>query len=387
MKTAYLKHPGLLTFFYLLLSSCGVPTESQQEVKTAGSAVNEVTLSEAQFRIAGIQYGKIEMRTISGVIQASGKLDVPPQSKVSISAPMGGVVKETELLQGMRINKGEAVAVMQNSDYIQLQQDYLETAGQIEFLRAEYERQEILAKENVNAKKTLQKAKADYISTKAKLDGLRAKLHLINIDVPALESGQIQNSVTLYAPITGYVTKVNVNIGSFVNANEVLVEIVNTEHLHAELTVFEKDVPNLKSGQKVLFTLANESQYRLATVYLIGKEIAPDRTIQVHCHLDKEDKNLIPGMYLKAVVETDSAHVTALPDAAIVQSEGKKFIFVDAGKHQKTGESAFRMVEIATGESELGYTEVVLPPDVNPSLRVVIKGAYSLLSQVKNVED
>ncbi len=389
MKTTKYIYSSLIAIT-LLLSSCGSSSEEPTSEVHHDEGADVVELTNAQYQTASIELGDIEMRTISGTIPASGLLDVPPQSKVSISAPMGGFVKSTELLQGSRIEKGQVVAVMQHQDYIQLQQDYLENISQLEFLKGEYERQQELAKENVNAKKSVEQAKANYFTTKATVDGLKAKLQMLNINVATLEKGEIQNTINLYSSISGYVTKVNTNIGAFVNPTDVLFEIVNTEHLHVELTVFEKDVPLLKIGQHVLFTLANENQHRFATVYLIGREISSDRSVQIHCHIEKEDRELIPGMYLKAIVETDSAHVSAVPEDAVVNFEGKKFIFIETIEtHGKTKDENhhFKMIEVTTGETELGFIEVVLPDGFDISTKIVVKGAFSILAKMKNSEE
>lgn len=379
----------------LLLSSCGGNSEETANEEHHDEKPDVVELTNAQYKTVGIELGNIEMRTISGTIPASGMLDVPPQSKVSISAPMGGFVKSTDLLQGSRVEKGQIVAVMQHQDYLQLQQDYLENISQLEFLKSEYERQEELAKENVNAKKSLEQAKANYYSMKGTLEGIKSKLQMLNINLENLSKGNIQSTINLYSPISGYVTKVNTNIGAFVNPTDVLLEIVNTEELHVELTVFEKDVPLLKIGQRVLFTLANEINHRFAKVHLIGREINTDRSVQIHCEIENQDKELIPGMYLKAIVETDSSHVTAVPEEAIVDFEGKKFIFIktideheDEGKHDKEEEKHhFKMIEVSSGETELGFVEIILPEAFDLTSKIVVKGAFSLLAKMKNSEE
>lgn len=389
-----------MLYFSLIFASCGGSEEENIKEEHHDEGADMVELTDAQFKTAGIEMGNIEMRTISGTIPASGMLDVPPQSKVSISAPMGGFVKSTDLLQGSRVNKGQVVAVMQHQDYIQLQQEYLENFNQLEFLKSEYERQQELAKENVNAKKSLEQAKANYNSTKATVDGLKAKLQILNISLTNLEKGEIQNTINLYSPISGYVTKVNTNIGAFVNSTDVLFEIVNTEQLHVELTIFEKDVPLLKVNQRVLFTLANESNHRVAFVKLIGREISSDRSVQVHCEIERQDRELIPGMYLKAIVETDSAHVAAVPEEAIVNFEGKKYIFIetvevheDGGKHADEKEEKeeekhhYKMVEVSIGETELGFVSVTLPEGFELNTKIVTKGAFSLLAKMKNSEE
>ncbi len=370
----------------LFLTSCGSIKEEMAEDTHHDEKVNTVELTDEQYKIVGVGLGNIEMKSLSGAIKVNGMLDVPPQNLVSISAPMGGILKSTELLQGLKVKKGEVIAVMQNADYIQLQQDYLDTKSQLEYLEAEYKRQEELAKENVNSQKTLLQSKTQYQSMMAKVGGLKAKLSLLGINTSQIETGNFQNTITLYAPISGYVTQVNVNIGMFVNPTDVMFKIVDTEHLHAELTVFEKDVPKLKIGQKVRFTLANESVERIATVYLIGREIQEDRTVRIHCHLDKEDDQLLPGMYLKAYVEAGTQSVPALPNEAIVTFEGNNYIFESVSSDEK-GTHHFKMIQVITGVSELGYTEVQLPKGINTESSMVIKGAYDILSKMKNSEE
>lgn len=395
-KISYILSILLVSAF--LLSCDSTASEKAATEEHHDEAENTVEFTTAQYKTAGIELGKVENKQISGTIKVNGMLDVPPQQLVSVSVPLGGFLKNTELLQGSRVKKGQVIATIENLDFIQLQQDYLEAKSQFEFAKTDYERQQELAKENVNAQKTLQQAKSNYATWQAKANGLREKLKVLNINLASLEEGNITSTIYLYAPITGYVTEVNVNIGKFVNPNDVLFEIVDTQHLHAELIIFEKDVPKINIGQKVRFTLANETKERMATVYLIGREISgADRTIRIHCHIDEEDTQLLPGMYLKAVVETGGATVTALPDEAIIDYQGKKYVFTSA---QETHESQsnereareeegrhFTMQEITVGNSELGYTEVILPEGWNVENQVVVKGAYAILSKMKNSEE
>ncbi|SEW50763.1 efflux RND transporter periplasmic adaptor subunit [Chitinophaga arvensicola] len=366
----------------LTLASCG----SKKEAATAEAHDHEdesgvVELTAEQFKTVGITLGKPENRQISGAVKVNGLLDVPPQQQVSISVPMGGFVKQTSLLQGMPVKQGQVIAVLENLDYIQLQQDYLEVSSQLEYATKEHDRQQELAKENVNAQKTLQQAKAAWQTLLAKENGLKQKLAVLNINLAALQKGNIQRTINIYAPISGYVTQVNVNLGQFVTPADILFRIVNTEHLHAELTVFEKDIPRLKIGQLVRFTLANETAPRTATVHLIGREISADRTVRVHCHLEEEDTQLLPGTYLQAMIETGAASVKALPDAAVVDFESKAYVFMKQSGADSTFH--FNMLEVQKGNSELGYTEVVFPKNT-PDNEVVVKGAYDLLAKMKN---
>jgi cobalt-zinc-cadmium efflux system membrane fusion protein len=406
-------------FFAIVIASCGKKAEENQSGRQPSEEHSEqeesqIVLSQIQFKGAQITFGRVEQRNLSGTLQVNGTLDVPPQNLISVNAPLGGFVRKTSLLQGSRVKKGQVIAVIENQDFITLQQDYLDTRSRLEYIELEYNRQKELSQENVSSTKTFQQTASEYKSIASRLSGLKQKLELVGINPTALKEDQISRSVQMRSPVNGYVTTVNVNIGKYVNPTDVMFQIVDTEELHAELTLFEKDINRVRPGQKVRFRLQNESKERIARVSLVGKEISPERTVRVHTLIEKPDEDLLPNMFIKAVIETDSASVNAVPDEAIVSSEGKKYIFIRKGilhdhvekeshehnekteGHPHTGEQhkegdhdeseqiAFQMVEIQTGISENGYSEVILPKNFDTiHSQLVIKGAYSLLS-VKN---
>lgn len=371
-------------FLILILSvvsifSCSKKSEPETKAQTTDTSLH-VALSEEQIKKMGIEVGQPVMRSISGVIKANGMLDVPPQNLVSISAPLGGFVKRTEFLQGMRVAKGQTVVVLEHPDYIQLQEDYLMTKNQLEYLELEYKRQEELQNEKVSAAKDFQMAKSNYQSSKAKLLGLKAKLELINIHPSDIENGEIKSTISIASPISGFISQVNVNIGMYVSPSTMMFRIVDTEHLHAEAQVFEKDIPQLKIGQKVFLRLSNETTEREATVYLIGKEITPERTVRVHCHLEKEDAALIPGLFFSARIETSQIQVSTVPSDGIVLFQNKSYVFVQTQPLQ------FEMVEIEKGVSEGGFTQVTLTEALKEK-QIVLKGAYHLVSILRNSEE
>jgi cobalt-zinc-cadmium efflux system membrane fusion protein len=378
---------GIVASISLLIVACGSGETAKPTVEEHHENLNIVELTAEQFKTVNVQFGQVELKSLSGTIKVNGTLDVPPQNLVSISSSFGGTVKSTSLLQGMKVKKGQEIATIQHPDYITFQQDYLDFKSQLEFLKSENERQQDLAKENINSKKIAQKAKSEYESMLAKVNGLKAKLQLLNISISKLEKGIIKSYISLISPISGYVTEINTNIGAVVSPTDILFKIADTEHLHAELTVYEKDIPKLHVGQKVRFKLVNEDKERYAEISLIGREINHERAVKVHCHLEQIDAELIPGMYLNALVESGSKNVTALPESAIVDFEGDKYIFIEREADHKN-EHRFEMVPIKIGVSELGYVEVMLPSNLNfKKSKVVINGAYDVLSAMKNGEE
>ncbi|MBL7873020.1 MAG: efflux RND transporter periplasmic adaptor subunit [Cyclobacteriaceae bacterium] len=365
------------------LTACSKFSQVNDEPASMEEAMrsNVLVLTDEQVKKLSLEFGKIEKHTLGATVKVNGVLDVPPQNLVTISAPLGGFIRQTELLQGMKIKKGQLLALMEHPDYIQLQQDYLEAKDQLELLELEYKRQQELAAENVNATKTLEQAKSNYNRTKVKTEGLKARLAMVNITPSALESGTIKQTISITSPISGYVSQVNVNLGMYVSPTDVMFKIVDTDHLHAEVQVFEKDITKLKIGHRMRFTLVNESVERIADVYLIGKEISLERTVRVHCHLKEEDSSLIPGMYFSGVIEVGDTPVLAVKSEAIVNFEGKDYLFVLKPKN------TFELVEIKAGVTDAGFTEVMLPEGFDVSASIVIQGTYTLISQLKNTEE
>lgn len=387
MKT----HSKYISLFVLIAfgySGCSKNDNSVvAEKSTADSTiVRTVKVSADQAKTIGLTTTSISEMSLSGVVHVNGQLDVPPQNLVTVSAPFGGFLKATEMLQGKKVRAGEVVAVMENPEYIQMQQDYLDWMSQRELAKAELARQEELAKENVNALKSLQQAKANFQSLDARTAGLKARLKILNIDADKLSTAnELRGTINLIAPINGYVTEISATVGRFVNATDVIMKIVDPEHLHAELVAFEKDVLKLKVGQKVHFVLANESTPRTATVYLIGKEVTPQRTVRVHCHLDKEDSSLIPGMYLSADIETGSEPTSVLPARAVLNFEGKRFVFV-AGSPNSDGSQVFTLTEAKVGTEQNGYIEVSFE-GMNSNVKVADVGAFDLLGALMNKDE
>jgi cobalt-zinc-cadmium efflux system membrane fusion protein len=376
-------HSGIILISIAVFFCACKKKEAIPEKKEIVSSETSVSVTPEQFKSIGIELGNVGSRMLSGTVSVSGMLDVPPQNLVNITAPFGGFLRSTSLLQGMKVLKGQSIAVIENPEYVRLQQDFLDAKSQVGFLESESQRQQELAKENVNSQKILQKSAADLNSMKAKYSGLRVKLVMLGIDPDRLSPASMRSTIELHSPLNGYVTHINSGVGSFVNPVDVIFQIVDTQHLHAELTAFERDIPKIKIGQLIRFTLSNESVERTARVYLVGREISQDRTVRIHGHIDKEDRDLIPGMYLKAIIETDGQTVSSLPEEAVVNYEDKSFIFVKEGD-----QNHFSLVEVGTGLRENGFVEITLPsPLTSQNTSVVVKGAYKLLSKMKNGEE
>lgn len=371
MKTTY------IYFVLLFLFSC---TAKEQEVKEEQPMVaeNQITFTDAQLKSAGLSYVKLEEKKMASVLRLNGKIDVPPQNMVSISVPMGGYLKNTKLLPGMHVNKGEVIATIEDQQYIQLQQDYLLTKSKIAYSKLEYERQKELNQSKATSDKVFQQAAAEYNSLTIMLSSLGEKLKLIGKNPSSISEKNISRSISIYAPIDGFVTKVNVNIGKYVSPTDVLFELVNPADIHLAINVFEKDLGKLFIGQEVVTYTNNDPKNKhLAEILLIGKDLGEDRSTEVHCHFEDYDKTLIPGTYMNAEVQVKSSNSLVLPEDAVVSFENKKYAFV------KKSAKEFEMIPVETGVVENGFIEVLNGKQLTNET-FVQKGAYTLLMTLKN---
>jgi cobalt-zinc-cadmium efflux system membrane fusion protein len=368
----------LLSISLLALAfSCGSKNEDSENVDLTHTE-NSVVLSVAQLKNAGIVTGQIEQHTISGVLKVNGRIDVPPQNMVSISVPMGGYLKYTKLLPGMHLNKGEVIAIMEDQQYIQLQQDYLTAKARLNYSTNEYLRQKELNQSKSTSDKVFQQIEVDYLTEKINLKALAERLQLIGINPEKLDENSISKSINLYSPIDGYVSKVNVNIGKYTQPSEVLFELINPSDIHLALTIFEKDLDKLSIGQKLIAYTNNKPDKKYeCEIILIGKNLSSDRSTEVHSHFEKYDKVLVPGMYMNAEIEIKNKNVYALPEDAIVRYQNNLYVF------QALSEKEYTIHEVKTGDAENGYIEIISGESLI-NKPVVVKGAYNLLMAMKN---
>jgi cobalt-zinc-cadmium efflux system membrane fusion protein len=339
----------------------------------------EVVITKEQLKNAAITSELMSEKELSATINVNGVIDVPPQNLVSISMPLGGYLKNTKLLPGMFVKKNEVIAVMEDQQYIQLQQEYLTAKSKLFFAEKEYERQRDLNEEKASSDKVYQMADAEYKSLKITVNALGEKLKLIHINPATLSEKNISKSVNIYSPIDGFVSKVNVNIGKYVNPADILFELINPDDIHLNLKVFEKDINGLFIGQKLYaYTNSQPNNKHACEIILISKDISSDEhSAEVHCHFEKYDKTLLPGMYMNATVELKSASLPSLPSDAIVSFEGKDYVFV------KKNELTYSMEKVETGISENGFTQIVNSKDFEGK-EIATKGAYTLLMVSKN---
>lgn len=375
---------GFITFS----TSCTKGGKQIEETKNAEVIPEDIVEMRAdQIKLANIELGSVEMRSMGLILKVNGIISVAPQNIATVCMPMGGFIKNTTLLPGYAVNKGQTLALIENQDFVDIQQNYLEAKNKLIFAEAEYKRHSDLYKNEVYSEQNLQAVTLEYRNIKALVKSLEQKLMLIGINPDYLNEDNISSTVNLVSPIKGFLKSVNINIGKFVSPSDVLFEVVNNDRLFLELTLFEKDADKVATGQKIKFYSNNETEGHEAVITQTGKSVGEDKTFRVYASVITSCKNILPGMYVNAYIQESDNKVTALPSEAIVSFDDKDYIFVFEKEKEEAGKpfTEYRMIEVKKGVSGSGYCEITLPAGFNQgTAKIVTKGAYNLLSAKKN---
>lgn len=398
----------------LTFSACknDKPAEDKSvETQTAGKeeAAHEdetaiATLTEEQIKTVGIQLGAIEHKELTATIKANGNLKVPNNNKANATSLYGGVIKSLKVQIGDYVRKGQVIATIANPQFIQLQEEYLTIGSKITFAEQEVQRQQELNAGNAGALKNLQNSTAELKALRTRKASLQQQIQLMGINPNSISNSNLKSALLVTSPLNGTISNLYATIGSYVDASSPVAEIVDNTSLHLDLQVFEKDLPQVKVGQTIHFTLTNNptTEYD-ATVFSIGSSFENEsKTIAVHCRVNGNKSGLIDGMNITGIVSLNNVTTPAVPNDAIVNADGKYYIFVQTDKEaevhheedEKDGEEKdhkedktaknFEKVEVLKGVSDMGYTAVTFLNQIPADAKIVVKGAFFVNAKLSN---
>lgn len=370
-----------ILFVFMLLMSCG-KEKNEEQTEEIHEETDELVITKAQFDGEKMELGIFSEHDFNSVIKASGMIEVPTQNQSNVSTFVGGYVTSNPLLIGDEVKKGQFLITLESTEFVEIQQQYLEIAEQLNYLKSEFTRQKTLYEENITSQKNFLKSESSYKSSLAHYNGLKKKLQMININPTSVENGTITSTINLYAPIDGFVTKVNVSNGTYVSPADVILEIIDTHHIHLELSVFEKDILKIKKDQAIEFRIpeASDSIYK-AKVHLVGTTIDPvNRRVVVHGHIENDHTAFIVGMFAEAEIVVGSSKGIALPKSAVIQVEDDYFALV------LDSESAnayhFTKVKLEIGLQTEDIVEVLNAVSLE-NKKIVVNGTYMLLNDAE----
>lgn len=367
-------------FALLFMISCN-GDKKEPQTKTEAKQENSIQLTPEQVKNAGLVVGNPEQRTVKGILELQGTVTVPPKSVVSVSIPLGGYIRKTDLMAGMHVRKGQLLAVVEDMQYIQLQQDYLTAKEKFQLAKSEYDRQKELNAKKASSDKLYEQTATEMQTQRIYMASLAQKLALLNINVKTLTASNISKTVSITSPINGLVSKVNVNVGKYIAPTDMLFELMETSDIVLVMNAFEKDINLLSVGQTVTaFTNAKPSKKYQAKIAYINQSLNDDRAAEVICKVNQYDSSLIPGLFINAEAEFDNEKAITVPEDAVVRWQGKFFVFALAGNNQ------YKMVGVEPGTISDGYRQIKSSL-INGSSKIVTKNAYTLLMTFMNGGD
>ena len=370
--------------YLVLILALTIACQSKKEETTTETAVKEnvVELTKNQLDNSKIKIGSLTNTSLSSTIKVNGKITLAPNAMASVSMPLGGYIKNIKVMPGMVIGKGQVLAVIEDQSYVQIQQDYLTTKQQLAYASKDFARQKELNSSQAVSEKNYQLAESEFAKQRITLKSLEEKLKLIHINPASLSANTISKSVNIYAPISGMITKIDVNIGKYVNATDMLFQIMDNQSMYAKLNVFEKDAANLAIGQKIkVYTNTQPDVFYETKIEFVNKSYSDENAIEVYAKIVNTTKKLIPGNYINAIIQVDNNNAYIVNNEAIVDFEDKKFVFV-----QDANKNSFSMQEVQIGivtdkVSEIRNYEML------QNKNIVISDAYTLLMVLKNKEE
>ena len=370
--------------YLVLILALTIACQSKKEETATETTVKEnvVELTKNQLDNSKIKIGSLTNTSLSSTIKVNGKITLAPNAMASVSMPLGGYIKNIKVMPGMVIGKGQVLAVIEDQSYVQIQQDYLTTKQQLAYASKDFARQKELNSSQAVSEKNYQLAESEFAKQRITLKSLEEKLKLIHINPASLSANTISKSVNIYAPISGMVTKIDVNIGKYVNATDMLFQIMDNQSMYAKLNVFEKDAANLAIGQKIkVYTNTQPDVFYETKIEFVNKSYSEENAIEIYAKISNTTKRLIPGNYINASIQADNNNAFVLSNDAIVDFEDKKFVFV-----QDANKKSFSMQEVQIGIVTDKVSEIRNYESLQ-NKNLVISDAYTLLMVLKNKEE
>lgn len=365
-----------------------VVTDDGHDAPETAHEEGEIHLTEIQVKTVGITFGSFSKIKANDFITATGSLGLPPNAYSAVSAKAKGFIKNSKkYVEGSFVKKGAIMANLENPEFIQLQQKCLEVAAELKYLKLELARQEKLLAANAGVSKNLEKVQSEVAIKTAQLESHSKQLTYLGINAEKLTPENIVDRIHITAPMTGYITSINVHNGMYVSPEMELMEIVSEDHLHLELDVFERDIAKVKEDQRISYTVPSlgNTVYE-GEVHVIGKEFnSENKTVAIHGHLDKKRPRFIKGLFINAKIWLNDQTVEALPEASVIRDEGKAYIYVSNEKVEH-GELTFEKVAVISGATNEGFTTIKLIDEIPEGMQIVTNGAYYVYAESKKGE-
>jgi membrane fusion protein, heavy metal efflux system len=340
----------LLSYF---LTSCGGNSLTHD---TSGTIDSCRVFSMSKKDTLGIKMGKIGKRLFQKKMECSGTFVVPKESLYSVSFPFPGYIREIYSRQGETLSKNQPLASIEHPGLIDLQKNYLEQKSQLDYYREEYKRQAELAVEQAASMKKVQLAQSDFKSREAGLQALALQLELIGIDPAALTTETISSTVTLRAPVSGYLYKSNVNPGKYVDPKDELFVIRKMVPLRLMLELAAKDLEVVRKGQEIsLHPMNQPMNVKVLRLGILKPSIEiENKNTEADAGISISDPQFTADMRVIVTISLDPDSAFAIPLEALMYDEAGSYILRSYG-------NAWYKCPVQTGRRKDDFIELLYP--------------------------
>lgn len=355
--------------FAFFTRQAGAEAHSQEGEHEEEVDFDNIPLTQQQVNAVKLKMGMPESKEMDATVAAKGALVLRAQAMGEVTSLMGGVVKSICVKEGQPVSKGQVVATVENTEVVSLQREYFSASRECELAKADLERQQLLSKTGAGVKRTLQQAEKDYQVAMANKVGIGRQLEQMGISTAAVAKGKFTTSFPLRSPIAGVVSQIKASLGSYADMQQPLMSIRNNRAVECDLNVYERDLPKVKAGDRVVVSLTNQPGCKLSgTVSGMNQYFNEGtKSVAVHVRLDEASirscahtgHKLFDGMYVSGQIATGSQRCLALPSQAIITTDGKQYVFALNDAPRK-GKYSFSRHEVTTGVTDGAYTEVKL---------------------------
>ena len=370
----YFTIPALITAIIIFFTSCTnntIVTDKKPEVED-----NMILITQEQFNNEGMEIGEISNHYFEDVVSCNGIISAPVNGIAHISSQFEGIVKTINYSIGDHVEQGDVICTLASNELIVIQQEYLQTSAKLHQLEVNYKRSKALYAENIGAQKDLISKESEYNALAAEHQSLKLQLKLLNLDIEKIKRGDLYTTFPILAPISGYITKMDVVLGKFIEPQTQMMELVDISSLQLQLSVFVVDINNISPGQSVTFKLLGESKNEhQAILKSIGKTInSNSKTIHCIANIIYDNQyEYTNGSYIEAKIITESTTALALPEEAIIKSGENYYVLVV--DEIKDDDYFLRKEKIEIGRKLNGYAEITSSTPLN---KVVTQGVYNL---------
>ena len=364
----------------LIFVSCG--NKKDQEGTAPGedfsvsADTGDIVITRDQFTASAMELGAPKAMVFHEIISANGNVIASPDGYALVSVMIAGRVKKPEVMPGDFVKKGQVLFELESNEIINIQQEYAEIISQLKYTRLNYERVKALSEESITSKKEYFAVENDYKITRAKAEGLEAKLELLGISPEEVEHGNISNNLPVKAPVKGYITGYEIAAGKYLEPGTTVLEIVDPASFQLHIHVFDKDLKKMHPGQTVYFYDPDspETKYN-ATMLKTGKGIDPDtRTVLCIAKTDPADsEHFVNRLFVETEIVTFEKEVRALPGEAVFTENGRKFVL--RLKEKSENEYHFIPVPVSVGMVMDQMVEI----EDEGLQDILVKGGYNLV--------